>query len=118
MVQLGSILQVSDNSGAKRAQFIRKIKASASNIGFIGDKIIVTVVDYIAIGKQKTKITLRKKMTKGQVHMGVIIRTKWQTHKDSYSTWFGDNALVLVKSDNYLFTRIIGPVSSELRLKG
>lgn len=110
MIQMQSMLNVADNSGAKSVMCIKVLGGSHRNIASVGDVIVVTVKDAIPRGKVK----------KGTVHRAVIVRTvKEVRRKDGSTVKFDTNAAVLInKSGDPIGTRIFGPVVRELRSAG
>ena len=109
MVQMQTILEVADNSGAKRVQCIKVLGGSHRMIASTGDVIIVSIKDAIP----------RTKVKKGEVHRAVIVRTRKSIkRKDGSVVKFDRNAAVLLnKQDEPIGTRIFGPVTRELRAK-
>ena len=106
MIQVGTVVKVTDNSGAQKAQCIRvlhKRKAHAS----IGDVIVAVVKQASASGKADN----------GKVYRAVIVRTKKSIRRiDGTYISFADNAIVLLDKQHELIgTRVIGPVTHELR---
>jgi len=109
MIQVGTRLQVSDNSGAKLVECIKvlnNIKSAA-----IGDFIIISVKETIA--KQKSKVE------KGGVYKALIVETvKGIQRKDGSSIQFGRNSVVILSQQGIpIGTRILGLVTYELRKK-
>ncbi|AFC73364.1 50S ribosomal protein L14 [Rickettsia montanensis] len=109
MIQMQSILEVADNSGAKKVMCIKVLGGSHHMVAKLGDVIVVSVKDAIPGGKVK----------KGDVYKGVIVRTKTGVVRPDGSTIkFDKNALVLLnKQDEPIGTRVFGPVTRELRTK-
>ncbi|AAL03534.1 MULTISPECIES: 50S ribosomal protein L14 [spotted fever group] len=109
MIQMQSILEVADNSGAKKVMCIKVLGGSHHMVAKLGDVIVVSVKDAIPGGKVK----------KGDVYKGVIVRTKTGVVRPDGSTIkFDQNALVLLnKQDEPIGTRVFGPVTRELRAK-
>ncbi|MFV0251628.1 MAG: 50S ribosomal protein L14 [Rickettsia aeschlimannii] len=109
MIQMQSILEVADNSGAKKVMCIKVLGGSHHMVAKLGDVIVVSVKDAIPGGKVK----------KGDVYKGVIVRTKAGVVRPDGSTIkFDKNALVLLnKQDEPIGTRVFGPVTRELRAK-
>jgi large subunit ribosomal protein L14 len=109
MIQMQTMLQVADNSGARKVQCIKVLGGSKRRYAGIGDVIICSVKEAIPNGAVK----------KGEVVRCVIVRTKKQVHRDdgSYIS-FDQNACVLINADGTpRGTRIFGPVARELRDK-
>jgi large subunit ribosomal protein L14 len=109
MLQQESILNVADNSGAKKVLLIRILGGSNKKYASIGDTLVVTI---------KTSIA-GSKINKGQVTRAVVVRTKYKVkRKDGSYISFDDNACVLLsKNGEMIGTRIFGPVARELRKK-
>lgn len=109
MIQMQTILDVADNSGAKSVQCIKVLGGSKRRFASVGDIIVVSVKEAAARGKIK----------KGDVHRAVIVRTAKALHRpDGSAIRFDNNAVVLVnKSNEPVGTRIFGPVTRELRAK-
>jgi large subunit ribosomal protein L14 len=107
MIQQETVLQVADNSGARRVACIRVLGGSRRRYASIGDVIIVSVKDAIANGRVK----------KGEVRKAVVVRTKKQVlRSDGSYIRFDDNAAVLIDNTREpVGTRIFGPVARELR---
>jgi|SRR5665647_1820677 len=110
MIQTETVLNVADNSGARKVLCMRVIGGSRKRYGSIGDIIIVAVKEAIPHAKVK----------KGDVMKAVIVRTAKEL-KRADDTWvkFDDNAAVILSgSGEPLGTRIFGPVARELRSQG
>ena len=107
MIQTQSMLDVADNSGARRVMCIKVLGGSHRRYAGIGDIIKVTVKDAIPRGKVK----------KGQVLNAVIVRTRHGVRRtDGSLIRFDGNAAVLLNNKNEpIGTRIFGPVTRELR---
>jgi len=107
MIQIRSILQIADNSGAKKASMIGVIGRHGKKTAEIGDVITASVKEAIPRGAVK----------KGEVVKGVIVRTRSPIkRKDGSIVKFSSNALVLIDNQkNPRGTRIFGPVARELR---
>ena len=110
MIQQESMLNVADNSGAKKILVIRVLGGSSKKYGRIGDIVVGTVKDAIPHTDVK----------KGDIVRGVIVRTKKEIkRRDGSYIRFDDNAVVLIdKFNEPRGTRIFGPVARELREKG
>jgi large subunit ribosomal protein L14 len=110
MIQMQTVLDVADNSGAKKVMCIKVIGGSHKRTANIGEEIICSVKDAIPRGRVK----------KGQVVRGVIVRTKTGIKRDDgTSIRFDSNAVVLVNTQKEpVGTRIFGPVTRELRGDG
>lgn len=109
MIQQQSILNVADNSGARKLMCIRVLGGGNRRYGSIGDVIIAVVKD--AIPNMAVK--------KSDVVRAVIVRSRQGMRRDSGMTIrFDDNAAVIINPDgNPRGTRVFGPVARELRDK-
>lgn len=109
MIQMQTVLEVADNSGARKVQCIKVLGGSHRKTASVGDVIVVSVKEAIPRGKVK----------KGDVHRAVIVRTaKDVNRKDGSTIRFDRNAAVLVnKTNEPIGTRIFGPVVRELRAR-
>lgn len=109
MIQMQTVLDVADNSGAKSVMCIKVLGGSHHMIADIGDVIVVSIKDAIPNGKIK----------KGEVHRALIVRTKVGTRRNDGSVIkFDANSVVLLnKQGEPLGTRVFGPVTRELRAK-
>ena len=107
MIQTQSYLDVADNSGARRVMCIKVLGGSKRRYARVGDLIKVTVKEAIPRGKVK----------KGQVMTAVVVRTrKGVRRQDGSLIKFDDNAAVLLNNqESPVGTRILGPVTRELR---
>jgi large subunit ribosomal protein L14 len=107
MIQTESMLDVADNSGARRVMCIKVLGGSHRRYARVGDIIKVTVKEAIPRGRVK----------KGQVLDAVVVRTKKGVRRaDGSIIRFDDNAAVLLNANQApLGTRIFGPVTRELR---
>jgi large subunit ribosomal protein L14 len=102
-----SVLDVADNSGARRVQCIKVLGGSHRRYAEIGDVIKVSIKEAAPRGKVK----------KGDVYNAVIVRTrKGVRRSDGSLIRFDGNAAVLLNAQNQpIGTRIFGPVTRELR---
>lgn len=109
MIQPRSILDVADNSGAKKVQCIRVMGGSNRKYATLGDLIIVSVKEALPDSNIK----------KGSVAKAVIVRLKRSVRRpDGSYIRFDQNAVVLVNNQlEPIGTRIFGPVARELRWK-
>lgn len=107
MIQTQTVLDVADNSGAKRVQCIKVLGGSHRRYAGIGDLIKVSVKEAIPRGKVK----------KGQVMSAVVVRTRKGVRRpDGSVIRFDTNSAVLLNAQNApIGTRIFGPVTRELR---
>jgi large subunit ribosomal protein L14 len=109
MIQQESILQVADNSGARKVACIRVLGGTRRRYASIGDIIVVSVKDAIPNSRVK----------KGEVRKAVVVRTRRHVGRpDGSYIRFDDNAAVLIDNQREpVGTRIFGPVARELRAK-
>ena len=109
MIQMQSVLNSADNSGAKKLFCIKVLGGTRRRYAGIGDIIVVSVKE--AIPNTKVK--------KGDVLRAVVVRTKKELRRDDGSyIRFDDNSAVLINNVNDpIGTRIFGPVARELRAK-
>lgn len=107
MIQTQTILNVADNSGARRVMCIKVLGGSHRRYARIGDIIKVSVKEAIPRGKVK----------KGEVLNAVIVRTRSSVRRpDGSAIRFDDNAVVILNTQMQpVGTRIFGPVTRELR---
>lgn len=107
MIQTQTVLDVADNSGAKRVQCIKVLGGSHRRYARIGDLIKVSVKEAIPRGKVK----------KGQVMNAVVVRTRKGVRRpDGSVIRFDTNSAVLLNTNLApIGTRIFGPVTRELR---
>ena len=107
MIQMQTVLDAADNSGARRIQCIKVLGGSKRRYAGVGDVIKVTVKDAIPRGKVK----------KGEIYNAVVVRTrKGVRRKDGSVIRFDGNAAVLLNARlEPIGTRIFGPVTRELR---
>ena len=109
MIQQETVLQVADNSGARKVACIRVLGGSGRRYASIGDVIVVSVKDAIPNGRVK----------KGEVRRAAVVRTRKEIGRpDGSFIRFDDNAAVLIDAQREpVGTRIFGPVARELRGK-
>jgi large subunit ribosomal protein L14 len=107
MIQMRTILDVADNSGAKKIAMILPIGGSTGLKASLGDVITASVKEASPDGTVK----------KGQVVKAVIVRTRKEVRRrDGTYIRFDQNAAVLIKADGEpIGTRVFGPVARELR---
>jgi len=109
MVQAESILDVADNSGARKVLCIKVLGGSKRRYASLGDVIVVSVKEAIPNAKVK----------KGDVMKAVIVRTAKEVGRaDGSYIRFDNNSAVLIDNQREpIGTRIFGPVARELRAK-
>lgn len=107
MIQMQTVLNVADNSGARRVQCIKVLGGSKRRYASVGDIIKVAVKE----------ATPRGKVKKGDVMNAVVVRTaKGVRRPDGSKIKFDDNAAVILNAKlEPIGTRVFGPVTRELR---
>ncbi len=107
MIQMQTVLNAADNSGARSMQCIKVLGGSHRRYARVGDVIKVSIKDAIPRGKVK----------KGEVYNAVVVRTrKGIRRSDGSAIRFDQNAAVLLNAKlEPIGTRIFGPVTRELR---
>ena len=110
MIQMQTVLNVADNSGAKRVQCIKVLGGSKRRYASVGDVIVASVKKALPTGKVK----------KGKVIKAVVVRTKKEIQRENGSLIrFDENAAVILDGKNEpIGTRIFGPISREVRYSG
>jgi large subunit ribosomal protein L14 len=109
MIQMRSILDVADNSGAKSVQCIKVLGGSRRRYASLGDIIVVSIKEALPGSKVK----------KGDVAKAVVVRTKRENSRpDGSYIKFDANSAVLINAQlEPIGTRIFGPVARELRAR-
>ena len=109
MIQVQSILDVADNSGAKKLMCINVLGGTRRRYASVGDVVVVTVKEAIP----------NSKVERGNIQRAVIVRTRKETSRsDGSFIRFDDNSAVLINAAREpIGTRIFGPVARELRAK-
>jgi large subunit ribosomal protein L14 len=109
MIQTSTVLDVADNSGAKKVFCIKVLGGSRRRYASVGDVIIVSVREAIPGSKVK----------KGEVARAVIVRTSKEIARTdgSFIRFDGNSAVLINKENEPIGTRIFGPVARELRAK-
>ena len=107
MIQPRSMLDVADNSGAKKVQCIRVMGGANKRYASLGDVVVVAVKEAVPDGTVK----------KGEVARAVVVRTvKEVGRRDGSYIRFDRNAAVLINNEGEpVGTRVFGPVARELR---
>jgi len=110
MIQLRTMLQIADNSGAQLAQCIKVLGGSRKRYASVGDIVVVTIKKAQPKGSVKAH----------SVEKGVVVRTRKEIRrKDGSYIRFDENAIVIINKDSEpKGTRVFGPVGRELREKG
>jgi large subunit ribosomal protein L14 len=109
VIQQESVLEVADNSGARKVACIRVLGGSGRRYASIGDIIVVSVKDAMPNARVK----------KGEVRRAVVVRTRKNIgRRDGSFIKFDNNAAVLIDAQREpVGTRIFGPVARELRAR-
>lgn len=109
MIQMRTVLDVADNSGARKVQCIKVLGGSKRKYASIGDVIVVSVKEAIPNAKVK----------KGEVTKAVAVRTAKEIGRvdGSYIRFDGNSAVLIDNQGEPIGTRIFGPVARELRGK-
>jgi large subunit ribosomal protein L14 len=109
MIQMTSVLDVADNSGAKKVFCIKVLGGTRRRYATIGDVIIVSIREAIPGAKVK----------KGEVARAVIVRVRRELARPdgSFIRFDGNSAVLINKENEPIGTRIFGPVARELRAK-
>ena len=110
MIQLRTMLNVADNTGAKIAQCIKVLGGSSRRYSYIGDTIVVSIKDASPKGVVKKKA----------VERAVIVRqVRDYPRSDGTVIRFDENAVVIIDKDGMpKGTRVFGPIARELRERG
>jgi len=112
MIQKGTFLNISDNSGAKKACCLHIYK-NKKKIANIGDLILVSIKTL------RSKKRAKSKVKKGELYKALIVRTKCFQNKTELSfcsTAFFENSVILLdKKHKLIGTRILGPVSKHFK---
>ena len=110
MVQHRSMVNVADNSGAKKLQVIQLLGGSGKRFGRLGETMVAVVKGADSNGQVKN----------GEIIRAVLVRAKKEYRRDDGSyIKFDDNAGVVVDKDgNLRATRIFGPIAREVRDAG
>ena len=109
MIQMGTILDVADNSGARRIACINMRGGSSGQYGGLGDVITASVKEATPEGTVK----------KGTVVQAVIVRTRraYRRKDGSYIRFDTNSAVIINEAQEPIGTRVFGPVARELREK-
>ena len=109
MIQTTTVLDVADNSGAKKVSCIKVLGGTKRRYATIGDVIVVSIKEAVVNSKVK----------KGDVARAVIVRTKREVKRPdgSYIKFDANSAVMVTKEGEPIGTRIFGPVARELRAK-
>ena len=111
MIQIGTALNVIDNSGAKKAYCIKIIQGHQKRYAGLGEVILVAIK---ALRKRRRSLS---KVKKGEMYRALIVRTKVKTSYSFSDTFsFLENAIILfTKQNKFLGTRIFGSIANTFR---
>jgi large subunit ribosomal protein L14 len=111
MIQVGTILNVIDNSGAKKVCCIKVMKGYKQRYAHMGDLIMISIKSL----RKKRKSTSKTK--KGQIYKALILRTKVgvKSHSGAVIKFLENSVALLSKQDKFIGTRILGPLSIQFR---
>ena len=106
MIQNRSFLKLADNSGAKLVQCIKVYKTKKIEVGSV---ILVAI----------KQIRTQSKLKKGELYKAIVVRlNKLVSRKNGNYIKYSENAVILLNTKNEFFgTRIVGPITNELRKK-
>jgi large subunit ribosomal protein L14 len=109
VIQMTTVLDVADNSGAKKVACIKVLGGTKRRYATIGDVVVVSVKEAVVNSKVK----------KGDVGRAVIVRTKREVKRPdgSYIKFDANSAVMVTKEGEPIGTRIFGPVARELRAR-
>ena len=109
MIQMSSVLDVADNSGAKKLYCIKVLGGSRRRYASVGDIIVCSVREALPNAKVK----------KGDIARAVVVRTAKEIARPdgSYIRFDGNSAVLVTPENEPIGTRIFGPVARELRAK-
>lgn len=109
MIKVETVLDVADNSGAKKVLCFRILGGSRRKSASVGDVVVVSIKEAVP----------ESKVRKGEVHRAVIVRTKKEVRRtDGSYIRFDNNAAVIINEHQEpVGTRIFGPIARELRAK-
>ena len=109
MIQMQSILDVADNSGAKKLMCVKVLGGSRRRYATVGDIVVVSIREAMPNSKVK----------KGDVARAVIVRTAKELRRQdgSYIRFDNNSAVLITAQGEPVGTRIFGPVARELRGK-
>ncbi len=109
MIQMQTVLDIADNSGAKSVMCIKVLGGTRRKYASLGDVIVVSIREAIPNAKVK----------KGEVAKAVVVRTAREVSRadGSYIKFDGNSAVLINKDMEPIGTRIFGPVARELRAR-
>jgi large subunit ribosomal protein L14 len=109
MIQMQTVMDVADNSGAKKIMCVKVLGGSRRRYASIGDIVVVSVREALP----------NSKVRKGEVARAVIVRTAKEIERPdgSYIRFDNNSAVLITPQGEPIGTRIFGPVARELRQK-
>lgn len=109
MIQVESVLDIADNSGAKTVKCIKVLGGSRRRYASVGDVIVVSIREAMP----------NSKVRKGDTARAVVVRTKRELRREdgSYIKFDANSAVIINAQKEPVGTRIFGPVARELRAK-
>ncbi len=109
MIQVESVLDIADNSGAKTVKCIKVLGGSRRRYATVGDVIVVSIREAMP----------NSKVRKGDTAKAVVVRTKRELRREdgSYIKFDANSAVIINNQKEPVGTRIFGPVARELRAK-
>jgi large subunit ribosomal protein L14 len=116
MIQVGTILKVTDKTGVSLVKCIKVLGPYKKKIAYLGDVVLVSVKHINSKKFKNMKLFKRKRFLKGTIHRGLVIRTKinFKRANGAYIT-FNENSVVLVNKKSVpISNRVYGPVLIEL----
>ena len=112
MIQLRTVLQVADNSGARKLRTIQIYGGSRRRFGYVGDVVVASVID----------ADPNSSLKKGSKVRAVIVRTRKESRRPTGEyIRFDDNAAVIIESRDKVDpvgTRVFGPIAREVKERG
>lgn len=112
MIQLGTILKITDKTGVSAAMCIKVLGSGKKSIALLGDIILISVRGINLLRFSKLRDRQKRKFSKGTIHRALIIRTRaFYSRSTGIFIRFGENSAVLVnKAVVPLSNRIYGPI--------
>lgn len=119
MIQLGSILKVTDRTGVVLVQCIKVFGSSEKRIAYLGDVILVSVKKINVKKFSGEKVRKKKRFLKGTLHRALIVRTKLNFSRlPGIFIKFDENSVVLVNKKTVpISNRVFGPILRELCMR-